>query len=648
MSNEAAAQIERPDLTPYDLVKGQLLEFANKQAVLGRNLSDKDLRAAASRIMADYRKTNDSTGTVSSWFCDLIMCPDDSVWLEDLRRKATLGTRQQKQDRGSSPKPLDINNKESVEKYCEFERQLVEFVNAQRSLGLAPTDAELKAAGCKILMEYDGMYSTVQSATAATWFCEQIMASHGWTEGFRRRVGLPPSAEIEDGQGLSKQVDQTIHNYGTLEAKLADFVKVQVGLGVIPSDTDLQRQARLIIYEIDDPFLQTAADDAFWLIHFKINHGLSNVDGPVHSLTPESSGNLSQSRSPVSPSSDSNNSMHNSPLPQQPGKARSLYTLQDANCYRRLELELSRFVASCVSKHSPNPHIPTDEEIRRQARWILYNDDDPWNQTALDNEEWLLRFKRSNGLAPPEDGPGMPRTLEETDMHFGGTGLTPPTLGSEDLVDVIPMVQDDLTSDWHKPASSCSLSNNAPKSVPRLAMHTTFSSWKLESSLADFARQSLAKGYIPTDEQLRTQARAIVGVPVTSADDPLLLQKFKELYGIASQPSYSNSPVQNSAMDFGAPPRTSSPTFLISNANMEAEKLNAHWMPAQGRSRSSGAQVQDTLGIQRLQNVNSSAARSTSMNRDSYQNNIDPQLWGNKELATHLAGIMGQDTHVTM
>jgi hypothetical protein len=29
------------------------------------------------------------------------------------------------------------------------------------------------------------------------------------------------------------------------------------------------------------------------------------------------------------------------------------------------------------------------------------------------------------------------------------------------------------------------------------------------------------------------------------------------------------------------------------------------------------------------------------MNRENYQNNIDPQLWGNKELAAHLAGIMG-------
>ncbi|KAF5487348.1 Homeobox protein 4 [Colletotrichum siamense] len=61
--------------------------------------------------------------------------------------------------------------------------------------------------------------------------------------------------------------------------------------------------------------------------------------------------------------------------------------------------ELSRFVASTMSPNNPNSHIPTDEEIRHQARWVLYDDDDPWNQTPADVEEWLLKFKKDVGLA---------------------------------------------------------------------------------------------------------------------------------------------------------------------------------------------------------------------------------------------------------
>lgn len=312
-----------------------------------------------------------------------------------------------------------------------------------------------------------------------------------------------------------------------------------------------------------------------------------------------------------------------------------------------------------MSKNSPNPHVPTDEEIRRQARWIIYNDDDPWNQTAVDNAEWLLRFKRSNGLAPSEDGPGMPKTLEEVDMHFGGTGLTPPNLTAEDLVEVTPL-QEENTTDWQKPINSYGFCpNNAHKSIPRLAIPTTFSSWKLESSLADYVHKSMAQGYVPTDEQLRAQARAIVGALVTSADDPMLLEKFKEVHSIARHPSYSNSPVQNSTIDFAAAIRGSSPAYLANNANTQAGKLTAHWVPAKGRSGINVIQEQNGGGIRRLRNANPSSPSlpidfSTSLSRDNYHNNIDPQLWGTKELAAHLAGVIGgyqgdgEDKHMTM
>lgn len=41
----------------------------------------------------------------------------------------------------------------------------------------------------------------------------------------------------------------------------------------------------------------------------------------------------------------------------------------------------------------------SDDSIRREARIILYGDDDPWNQTPADNAEWLTLFKAGYGLA---------------------------------------------------------------------------------------------------------------------------------------------------------------------------------------------------------------------------------------------------------
>ncbi|CAI6058951.1 unnamed protein product [Clonostachys chloroleuca] len=45
--------------------------------------------------------------------------------------------------------------------------------------------------------------------------------------------------------------------------------------------------------------------------------------------------------------------------------------LHDSNCYRRLTSELSRYVASTTSTRNPAQHIPSDEELRHHARWIM-------------------------------------------------------------------------------------------------------------------------------------------------------------------------------------------------------------------------------------------------------------------------------------
>ncbi|WAO96925.1 Homeobox and c2h2 transcription [Fusarium falciforme] len=41
----------------------------------------------------------------------------------------------------------------------------------------------------------------------------------------------------------------------------------------------------------------------------------------------------------------------------------------------------------------------SDESLRRQARLVLFDDDDPWNQTPADNPDWLRMFKMGYGLA---------------------------------------------------------------------------------------------------------------------------------------------------------------------------------------------------------------------------------------------------------
>ncbi|KXJ88159.1 hypothetical protein Micbo1qcDRAFT_111845, partial [Microdochium bolleyi] len=70
--------------------------------------------------------------------------------------------------------------------------------------------------------------------------------------------------------------------------------------------------------------------------------------------------------------------------------------------FRHLTKELYRFVAMCMSPNNPNRHVPSDDELQYQARWIDYDDDDPWNQTPADNPEWLLDFKKLVGIPCPD------------------------------------------------------------------------------------------------------------------------------------------------------------------------------------------------------------------------------------------------------
>ncbi len=193
-----------------------------------------------------------------------------------------------------------------------------------------------------------------------------------------------------------KSIDYSIHNMGRLEKELVDYVKVQIAAGIKPSDADLQRQARLIIYNNDDPWNQTAADNPGHLHVFKRQNGLASADddspdlpsleeAAEHAQMDHHSHATSQMHSTPSPrnlhwdleSSDVNLlGLGNSTLGTTPNMDQPLHTLvqnqpstntnptqplkyflNDAHCYGRLVRELTRFVTTCMSPNNPNQHV---------------------------------------------------------------------------------------------------------------------------------------------------------------------------------------------------------------------------------------------------------------------------------------------------
>ncbi|KAF3491249.1 uncharacterized protein GIQ15_00766 [Arthroderma uncinatum] len=83
----------------------------------------------------------------------------------------------------------------------------------------------------------------------------------------------------------------------------------------------------------------------------------------------------------------------------------------DASCFRRLEKELSAYIARLFDQGI----VPTDKLLQSKARLIVYGSDDTWNQTCADNPTWLKVLKRNNGLYDDPDAQNV--QLEDLGMQ---------------------------------------------------------------------------------------------------------------------------------------------------------------------------------------------------------------------------------------
>lgn len=94
-----------------------------------------------------------------------------------------------------------------------------------------------------------------------------------------------------------------------------------------------------------------------------------------------------------------------------------------ATCWEILTVRMGKY----ANKMAKEGVVLTDEMLQAQARRILYDSDDTWNQTAADNPEWLDLFKKAHGLdfIPNQiggQGPEVPEDLET----YGDLGLRIP------------------------------------------------------------------------------------------------------------------------------------------------------------------------------------------------------------------------------
>jgi hypothetical protein len=362
----------------YELIKMELqfwrMDWVQEK---GSAPSDDEMQHEACRIIfgAEALPRN-SNLVVPSWVRDLVLSKHDITTAAMFRPVRT-----HTENRMSE---LRVNGKDNIFESCELETGLQDFVKARQLLGLTAMDHELQVEACRIIGRMEEKSNT-PCEEVANWLLRLIYNSTDWLLDFRRRASLPRSEDIVDDNLRSKDpktIDSTIHNYSRLERELAEYMQLQRSLGTDPPDADLQREARAIIYDSDDDWNQTAADDAEWLGHFRERHPPAGTNtSPVSNISPAAPGSDPSLSSDPKPAAElwtpspaaaaASDTAHQAGMPRIRTGA---FFLTDANCYRRLSKSLSRFVAATMSSNNPNSHVPTDLELQHQARWIIYDE----------------------------------------------------------------------------------------------------------------------------------------------------------------------------------------------------------------------------------------------------------------------------------
>jgi len=328
----------------YELLKVEIEFFIQRYFDKHGYLPDNDaMQLEACRIIFAAETTSVMHGPDTNHLHEV-------SWLRDLMMSShelTEHARFQpvRSSRESRHFPLRINAKDHLFEQCPLEAQLRGFVTQRVATGEALDDVQLHHEACQIVRRMEQESST-PSDVFANWIVKGIYSGTNWISLFKQRAGISDvlSTNVPADHGLGELLDLSWPASPPKEASTS-------ALGTA------------------SPSKQT--HDYFTTL-------------PTFSEEPI-----------VSPESTAQTDMY--------GRLRSLLP-DDTNFYRIFDSDMRRWAASTLSPKNPNCHVPSDEEIQHQARWIMYDGDDPWNQTPADFPNWLSRFKREVGIVANDEG----------------------------------------------------------------------------------------------------------------------------------------------------------------------------------------------------------------------------------------------------
>ncbi|KAK6345851.1 hypothetical protein TWF730_010194 [Orbilia blumenaviensis] len=118
------------------------------------------------------------------------------------------------------------------------------------------------------------------------------------------------------------------------------------------------------------------------------------------------------------------------------------------NRFEELTVQLSDYITTARETGT----IFTDEDLRKEARIIMYGDDDPWNTTPADNQQWLEYFKQGHGISSGETVLGFPTAKEGALCEIGTFSADlDPSFGLLFGVEQGPRHYSNLPLNWRTP-----------------------------------------------------------------------------------------------------------------------------------------------------------------------------------------------------
>ncbi|KAF4980363.1 hypothetical protein FZEAL_3593 [Fusarium zealandicum] len=339
-------------------------------------------------------QNSDSHGGLS-WLRDLILSSSE------ITQQARFGPiRSRAESRLSTMK---IKGKNALFEACPLESHLHAFVHARRATGaVAVQDHELQKDACRIITRMEGDLGTTPDFVA-NWLVTLISQSTDWLRGFRRRANLltwdmpiqniqnpmPSWFEGQNERPLQNSFPDDLFPLEFRDTSLGEASGTGLDIGQCYSAEPSNGQAHSS--GLIPPWLINNPDMTISTTSHPHPNPPSNMEGVTAGNWPASAQGESPNTQGTQPSEGD---MNRRPAWLKTG----IFILNDSNHHRWLAHELKRWVTATMSPNNPNRHVPSDEELRHQARCLLYNDDDPWNQSAADNAQWLDKFKLDVGI----------------------------------------------------------------------------------------------------------------------------------------------------------------------------------------------------------------------------------------------------------